>query len=189
MDIDTNVLAPFSRRSFLARAGQVLAGLAIVSVPGIATAAKAQGKRTLSLYHTHTQKELTLTYAWGRTYSTKAMARIQQFLRDPKTGQSHPIDPHLLDILWKLEQEMGRRGTYEVLSGFRSPATNKRLRRNSRGVAKRSLHMEGRAIDIRFPGVDLDQIRECAIEMRTGGVGYYARSQFVHLDTGDFRTW
>lgn len=177
-----------SRRSFLLKSTQIVLGLAVASTPSI-SCAKALGKRSLAFYHTHTQQELILTYAWGKTYNPKALAQINQFLRDYQTGQTHPIDPRLLDILWGIQGEMGRKGVYEVISGFRSPKTNGKLRRTSSGVAGHSLHMKGQAIDVRFSGGDTDQIQQCALEMRSGGVGYYAKADFVHLDTGEFRTW
>jgi uncharacterized protein YcbK (DUF882 family) len=178
----------FSRRSFLQKTTQIVAGLGVASVPAISNA-KALGKRSLSFYHTHTLQSLDITYAWGRVYSPRALAQIEYYLRDFRTGETHPIDPKLLDILWTIQGEMGRKGVYEVISGYRSPTTNRQLRKNSSGVAGKSLHMRGKAIDVRFSGIDTDQIQQCAIEMRAGGVGYYAKSDFVHLDTGEYRTW
>lgn len=188
MVTENNFQPQLSRRSFLLKSTQLALGLGVVSVPSICSA-KALGKRSLSLYHTHTQQELNLTYAWGKTYNPKALVQISQFLRDHQTGQVHTIDPKLLDILWAIQGEMGRKGTYEVISAFRSPQTNRKLQRTSGAVAGHSLHMKGKAIDIRFPGVDTDQIHQCALEMKAGGVGYYAKSNFVHLDSGEYRTW
>ena len=150
---------------------------------------KILGKRALSFYHTHTQQELNITYALGKVYNPKALAQINYFLRDYQTGKAHPIDPKLLDILWSIQGQMGSKGVYEVISGFRSPLTNRQLREHSSGVAGHSLHMKGKAIDIRFSGADTDQIHQCAVGMKSGGVGYYAKSDFVHLDTGTYRTW
>lgn len=177
-----------SRRSFLRGSVQVAVGFAVLSVPGIG-AATAPKKRSLSLLHTHTQQTLDVTYAWGERYNPFALAKINKFLRDYKTGEAHAIDPQLLDILWKIQQEMGCKGVYEVISGYRSPLTNGRMRRPGSGVARNSLHMQGKAIDIRLPGVGTNQIHQCAVDMKCGGVGYYAKSDFVHLDTGDYRTW
>ena len=177
-----------SRRFFLQKSTQIALGLTIVSAPSLSWA-KIMGKRTLSFYHTHTQQTLDVTYAWGKMYSPKALRQINYFLRDYKTGKTHPIDPKLLDILWTIQGEMGRKGVYEVISGFRSPQTNRQLRNHSRGVAGHSLHMKGRAIDVRYSGIETDQIQQCAVEMKSGGVGYYAKSDFVHLDTGSYRTW
>lgn len=177
-----------SRRFFLQKSTQIALGLTVVSVPAI-SCAKALGKRSLSFYHTHTQQALDITYAWGKMYNPKALAQINYYLRDFRTGQKHPIDPKLLDILWAIQGEMGCKGVYEVISGYRSPKTNGQLRQCSYGVAEHSLHMQGKAIDVRFSGIDTDQIHQCAIEMKCGGVGYYAKSDFVHLDSGNYRTW
>lgn len=189
-----------SRRFFLEKSIQLALGLTVVSVPTITCAKvlakpkvlgkpKILAKRSLALFHTHTQQELNITYALGKSYNPKALAQINYFLRDHQTGKAHPIDPKLLDILWSIQGQMGRKGTYEVISGFRSPLTNRQLQQHSSGVAGHSLHMKGKAIDIRFSGADTDQIHQCAMGMKSGGVGYYAKSDFVHLDTGTYRTW
>jgi uncharacterized protein YcbK (DUF882 family) len=188
MVTDNDAPPNVSRRSFLLKTTQIALGLTVVSIPSI-SCAKVLGKRSLAFYHTHTQQELNVTYAWGKVYNPKALSQISQYLRDYKTGQTHPIDPKLLDILWAIQGEMGRKGVYEVISGFRSPLTNKKMREKYSGVAEHSLHMQGKAIDIRYSGIDTDQIQQCAIEMKSGGVGYYAKSDFVHLDTGEYRTW
>ena len=177
-----------SRRSFLLKSTQIILGLGVVSVPTI-SCAKVLGKRSLSFFHTRAQQELTITYASGQTYDPKALTRINQFLRDYQTGQIHSIDPKLLDILWAVQQEMGRKGVYEVISGYRSPRTNRGLRGESSGVARQSLHMKGKAIDIRFSGANIGQIHQCAMAMQSGGVGYYPKAGFVHLDSGQYRTW
>lgn len=189
-----------SRRFFLKQSTQIALGLTVLSVPTITCAKiigkpkvmgnpKILGKRALSFYHTHTQQELNITYALGKVYNPKALAQINYFLRDYQTGKAHPIDPKLLDILWSIQGQMGSKGVYEVISGFRSPLTNRQLRQHSSGVAGHSLHMKGKAIDIRFSGADTDQIHQCAVGLKSGGVGYYAKSDFVHLDTGTYRTW
>lgn len=130
-----------------------------------------------------------MTYFRDGMYDPAALYRIDHFLRDFRTGEVHAIDRELLDVLWNIQQDMGQDGTFEVISGYRSPLTNKQLRKNSSGVAKRSLHMEGRAIDVRFSNAPTRYIQQCAIAMECGGVGYYPKSNFVHLDTGRFRTW
>ena len=188
MDREIHEQTLLSRRSFLRKSIQVAVGLTVIAAPGIG-AATVPKKRSLSFLHTHTNQTLEVTYAWGDRYNPFSLAKINKFLRDYKTGQAHAIDPKLLDILWGIQQEMGCKGVYEVISGFRSPATNGGMRRQGSGVAKNSLHMQGKAIDIRFPGVDTNQIQQCALGMKCGGVGYYAKSDFVHLDTGEYRTW
>ncbi len=194
MPYEKNQQGFLSRRSFLVHVTGLALGAAAVSFSPSLSLAKVSGRRTpgrrtLSFYHTHTLKELDITYALGRTYNPRALRQINSYLGDFRTGESHPIDPKLLDILWIIQKEMGRNGVYEVISGYRSPRTNARLRRQSFGVAEHSLHMQGKAIDVRFPGIDTEHIRECAVELRCGGVGYYAKSDFVHLDTGQYRTW
>jgi uncharacterized protein YcbK (DUF882 family) len=188
MVTEKNSSLVLSRRSFLLTSTQIVLGLGLFSVPTTACA-KAIEKRSLSFFHTRTQKELNITYASGKVYDRKALAQINQFLRDYQTGQVHVIDPKLLDILWAVQGEMGCKGVYEVISGYRSPKTNRGLRKGHPGVASHSLHMKGKAADIRFSGANLSQIHECALAMQSGGVGYYPRDGFVHLDSGQFRTW
>lgn len=178
----------FTRRSFLQKIGALGLGLASLSVPSVSQG-RVSGKRSLAFYHLHTHQELSITYAWGQAYSPRALRRISYYLRDFRTNEMHAIDPKLLDLLWVIQQQMGCRGAYEVISGYRSPKTNAKLRRRSFGVAKKSLHMEGKAIDVRFSGVETNQIQQCAIDLQCCGVGYYAKSDFVHLDTGQYRTW
>lgn len=169
------------------------AGAAFVALPTLALprrARAAQGPvRTLSFLHTHTGEALSLVYAAGGSYVTEALARINWLLRDFRNGETRPIDPELLDRLHTLAEVTGTRGPYEVISGYRSPETNAALRRHRGGVASHSLHLEGRAIDIRLPDVPLPDLRDAALSLRAGGVGYYADSRFVHVDTGRLRRW
>jgi uncharacterized protein YcbK (DUF882 family) len=132
---------------------------------------------------------LSLAYAAGDAYLSEALARVNWFLRDFRNGESRAIDPQLLDQLHALSAVTGARTPYEVISGYRSPATNELLQRRGGGVATHSLHLEGRAIDVRLADVPLADLRDAATSMRAGGVGYYAQSQFVHLDTGRVRRW
>ncbi|RUM33948.1 MAG: Twin-arginine translocation pathway signal [Desulfobulbus sp.] len=175
-----------NRRTFLKLSLQAAVGITVLqTVPAWASS----GERSLSFYHTHTGEHLDVTFArWGK-YDPRALESVNAYLRDFRTGEEHRIDPGVLDILWKIQQEMGCRGTYEVISGYRSPATNQALRRKSKGVAKHSMHTLGKAIDIRLSGQHTCQIRDCAIALKGGGVGYYAKSDFVHIDTGRVRTW
>jgi uncharacterized protein YcbK (DUF882 family) len=145
--------------------------------------------KILSFEHTHTGDRLKLTYYEQGRYLKDALAEIDYLLRDFRTGSVHPIDTDLLDQLYDLKLLLGIRKPFYIVSGYRSPYTNARLHRTSRGVSKHSLHMEGRAIDIRVEGMDVRLIRNAAIRMGRGGVGYYPASDFVHLDTGRFRTW
>lgn len=158
----------------------------------LASAKAAQGSiaaRELSFRHTHTEERLEVVYHDGRSYLTPALQRINWLLRDFRSGEAQVMDPQLFDILHALRINLGGE-TFEIISAYRSPATNDMLRKTGGGgVAKRSLHMDGRAIDIRLPGVPTARLRDAAIELGMGGVGYYPESDFVHVDTGAVRTW
>ena len=145
--------------------------------------------RELSFHHTHTGKDLSIIYHDGDSYLFPKLQEINQFLGDFRTGEIYPIDANLLDALYLLQQKTGVENHFEVISGYRSPKTNAKLRNKSKGVAKRSLHMQGKAIDIRLVGVNTKKLRDTAIAMKVGGVGYYRRSDFIHLDTGRVRYW
>ena len=151
--------------------------------------AAAEGLRSLSFHNLHTGESLSIAYAAGRRYLDAALLRIEWFLRDFRNGESKAIDPLLLDQLHRLAMLTGTAGSFEVISGYRSPATNAFLARQSRGVARHSLHLEGRAIDIRLADVALPDLRDAALSLRAGGVGYYPESRFVHVDTGRVRRW
>jgi uncharacterized protein YcbK (DUF882 family) len=147
------------------------------------------GRRTLSFVHLHTGEELSLAYRDAEGYRADALARLAHHLRDFRTGEVRAIDPRLFDILHELQRATGSRAPFQVISGYRSAGTNERLRGLGRGVAPRSLHLEGRAIDVRLADVDTAALRDAALALRRGGVGYYAASDFVHLDTGRVRRW
>jgi uncharacterized protein YcbK (DUF882 family) len=173
---------------------RLLAGIALAPVvpliPGAAHAAveAAGGTRELAFRHTHTGEQLRVVYFADGDYRPDALSRLQWLLRDFRTGTTHPIDRDLYDTLHALAQRCGD-GPFEIISAYRSPQTNAMLRQASRGVAERSLHLDGRAIDIRLPGFDTARLRDAAIALARGGVGYYPQSDFVHVDTGRFRTW
>jgi len=146
-------------------------------------------ERNLSFYHTHTGEKLSLVYHDGLDYLPDSLENVNSYLRDFRTGESHSIDRNLLDQLYVLQQSVNSSGVFEVISGYRSPRTNAKLRNKSNGVARKSLHMQGRAIDVRLTDVSSGNLRKAALAMRAGGVGYYKKSNFLHLDTGRFRTW
>ncbi len=173
-----------TRRRTLAK-GLGLLPLALVISP--AWAAKPE-PRALSFYHTHTNERLTVAYFDDGRYVPDALRAVDHLLRDFRSDTVHAIDPRLLDQLFALTQCCGAR-TFEVISGYRSPQTNAMLRHTSSGVAAHSLHLDGRAIDVRLEGFDTAQLHRAALTMARGGVGFYPRSDFVHLDTGRFRTW
>ena len=151
--------------------------------------ARAAKPRSLAFYHTHTDERLRIVYFDDGQYVPDALAQVNHLLRDFRTGESYRMDPRLLDTLHRVCSACGV-GTFEIISGYRSSRTNDMLReRGGGGVAKRSMHMEGRAIDVRLSGRDTGQVRNAAVALGQGGVGYYPKSDFVHLDTGRPRTW
>lgn len=145
--------------------------------------------RSLAFQNPHTGDKLSLTYFEKGRYLSDALNEISFVLRDYRTGDVHPIDPELLDQLHNLKQMLGLSQPFHVISGYRSPMTNAKLHAEHSGVANNSFHMYGRAVDIRIERFDLRRIHNAALAMHLGGVGYYPDSNFIHLDTGTFRTW
>jgi uncharacterized protein YcbK (DUF882 family) len=173
-----------SRRRFLS--AMACAGGALVASRRVAANARP---RVLAFRHLHTGEALTVEYAVGPAYVPGALTAVNRLLRDFRTGDVHPIDPALLDLLHRLSANLETRRPFDVISGYRSPVTNAALRRRSEGVAGRSLHMVGQAIDIRLAGVPLQSLQAAALALAAGGVGYYPVSNFVHVDTGRIRRW
>ena len=176
-----------SRRQFLQTLSITATGLALYSPWGNVFAASAD--RTISFFHTHTGEHLKLTYFSDGLYHDDALAEINHYLRDFRTNEIHPIDANLLDILYAVKNACNSTGTFEVISGYRSPQTNQLLHAQGRGVAEHSLHMLGKAIDVRLTDVKTSYLRKAAASFKRGGVGYYAKSDFVHIDTGRVRYW
>lgn len=175
-----------SRRQFLLMAA---ASCAATFSPSAFANLLPRTERKLRLYNLHTGESLTTTYWAEGKYLKHELASVNYFLRDYRNDTIDPIDPRLLDQVCLLQHKLAHKGTFHIISGYRSPQTNAWLRRHGNGVAKHSLHMEGRAIDLRLPGVELKHLRQVALAMRAGGVGYYPQSNFVHLDTGRPRFW
>lgn len=146
-------------------------------------------ERWLELANTHTGETLAVAYRIGAGFVDGALVRLQRVLRDHRNDAQHAMDPSLYDQLADLALAAGAEPRFEIISGYRSPASNALLHARSDGVATRSLHMEGRAIDVRLKGVSCDRLRDLALAMQRGGVGYYRASDFVHVDTGRVRTW
>lgn len=174
-----------SRRKFLGRLGVLAA--AVAHAPKVL--ADVDGPRSLAFAHTHTGERLSTVYFEGGAYVPTALESINVLLRDFRTETVYPIEPQLLDRLYTLQAALGNDAAFQVICGYRSPETNSMLRARSGGVAEHSLHMQGRAIDIRLPGVDTAQLALLARRTLAGGVGYYRVSDFVHVDTGAVRNW
>ncbi|MDJ0698788.1 MAG: DUF882 domain-containing protein [Woeseiaceae bacterium] len=169
---------------------------AIVGLPFASLSATTQQtllpeERQLSFYHTHTGKRLDIVYSRDGKYISSALEEINGFLFDFRSGDEAEMDPELLDLIYDVRESLGSDGTYQVVSAYRSPKTNEMLRgrgKNS-GVARKSQHLLGKAIDVRLEGVKTTALRDAAIAMQRGGVGYYEASDFVHMDTGRVRRW
>jgi uncharacterized protein YcbK (DUF882 family) len=176
-----------SRRRMLLGGGLILLGAGAGA--GAARAGDSPAPKRIALRNLHTPEQLDVEYSRGGAYVPEAIDAIEVLLRDFRTGERHAIDPQLMDYLYDAAARVGVAPAFTVISGYRSPQTNEYLRETGHGVAQRSLHMQGRAIDVRVAGADCADLAACAIGMRRGGVGYYRSSDFVHLDTGPFRTW
>jgi uncharacterized protein YcbK (DUF882 family) len=144
----------------------------------------------LRLYHTHTGEHIDIVYRRGDRYLAEAQAQLDHFLRDHRTGDIMHYDPHVFDILFDLAAAVGHPDAeIDIICGYRAPWSNEFLRARSPGVAKNSQHMQAHAIDIRIPGIDTLTLYNAALALGRGGVGYYPRSAFIHVDTGRARTW
>ena len=180
----------FNRRSFL---GYGALATAAAMVPATAQAAVSKRpERVLSFFHTHTGERLKIAYCCDGIYQPEALSQLNHLLRDFRVDQEKPIDPKLFDLLNELGGTLETDQPYHIVSGYRSAQTNAMLRERGgahTGVASSSLHMVGKAIDIRLPGVKLDHLRSAAASLKLGGVGFYPSSNFVHVDTGRVRYW
>lgn len=156
---------------------------------GTQTAAANGDTRSLTFFHTHTQESATITFRRDGRYDDRGLEQLNWLLRDWRVEQNTRMDPRLFDILWEVYKEAGASGPIHVVSAYRSPQTNGMLRARSSGVSEHSQHMLGKAMDVRFPGVETGRLRAIAMRMQYGGVGYYASSDFVHIDTGSVRAW
>ena len=152
-------------------------------------AMEADDARTLKFFHTHTGQSLEVTYDQNGLYLLEPMEDLRDFLADWRNGEKKEIDPKLMDILWRIQQTTGNTDTFEVISAYRSPGTNRHLRSKSKGVAQNSQHIVGKAIDVRLRGLETKELRDIALELKLGGVGFYAKNDFVHVDTGRVRRW
>lgn len=171
---------------------KVGAGMAAAAGTGLLAPSSvwaAKPERTLSLYHLHTGEKLRTTYWADGSHIPEALADINHILRDFRTAEAWPIDPRLLDLLHRVQESLGTDEPFHIISGYRSPATNTKLANRSTKVARRSLHLAGQAIDVRLPGRPLRQLHKVAVAQKSGGVGYYPKSNFIHIDVGRVRYW
>ena len=147
--------------------------------------------RTLSFHHTHSGEDLTVTFKRSGRYDEAALKKLNHFLRDWRSQDSTTMDRRLFDIVWEVYRDVDGKQPIQIISAYRSPATNAMLRRRSSGVARHSQHMQGHAMDFFIPGVPLEQIRFAGLRLQRGGVGFYptSGSPFVHLDVGSIRHW
>lgn len=174
-----------TRRNILSLGAAAAASL-VVARPAIASVAP---ERALAFHNTHTGERLAATYWANGAYVPEALSDIRKVLRDHRSGEEHDMDVRLLDLLSELRHKLDTREPFHVISGYRSPKTNGLMAKASHGVAKRSLHMVGEAIDIRVPGRDLARVHKASLALKRGGVGYYPASDFVHVDCGRVRQW
>ena len=178
--------ARIDRRTLLKTGASALLSAAFANP---ALAAFHADYRILSFYNIHTGEALKTCFRANGRIIHHALERISLIMRDHRTGECRPIDPRLMDQLYRIASRIHPSSPISIISGYRSPSTNAALRRVTSGVARKSLHMEGRAIDIRIPGIRTTRLRRLAVGFAAGGVGYYPRSDFVHLDTGPFKVW
>lgn len=171
----------------------VLAGLMAVFAPKASLKSSTElptPETHLKLFHTHTGERIDVVFRRGGEYVQAGLDQLNHFLRDHRTGDVHQYNPKVFDLLNELEASVGRAGAeLHIICGYRTPWSNEYLRKNTTGVAKKSLHMEAEAIDIRLPGTPLPKMRDAALALGRGGVGYYAASNFIHVDVGRVRRW
>lgn len=175
-----------NRRNFLCLGAGTAAALVL---PAAVAKPESPLERSLRFYHTHTGETLQATYWAEGQYLKEELQGINAILRDHRTDEVYAMDRDLLDLLFVLQAKVKNSGAFHIISGYRSPATNAMLNQKSSGVAKRSYHMQGKAIDIRLPGCDLTRLHRAALAVKAGGVGAYPASDFIHVDVGPVRTW
>jgi uncharacterized protein YcbK (DUF882 family) len=170
----------------------------LISVGGLLSSADAEPKLQpvsvdpyqLHFFHTHTGERLSIGYRDGQGYDQESLARLNHYLRDHRTGEVHEYDPRVFDLLHDLTAALGNPDLeIDVVCGYRTPWSNEFLRTHGHGVARHSLHMQAMAIDIRVPGISTSRLRDAALALHRGGVGYYRASDFVHVDVGRVRRW
>ncbi len=180
----------FGRRSFLSLSAGLVGASALTFLPrAVMAKTTSVDSRTLGFFNTHTNEILKATYWQNGAYDNAAVKDINFILRDHRSGEVFAIDLRLFDLLTSLHRRTNSQKPFEIISGYRSSITNAKLASASSGVAKKSMHMEGKAIDIRLRDIQLSDLRLEALAMKSGGVGFYPKSDFVHIDTGRVRHW
>ena len=175
----------YSRRRLIAH-GLCLGGACLLPA---ASTADNQADRQISLHSTHTGERLTVAYYKHNGYDRDSLEQLNMLLRDHRQNKTTKMDPLLFDQLWQIQQMLDNHDSIEIISGFRTTKTNNMLRGRSSGVAKNSYHRKGQAIDFRLPAVSTKHVRNVAMHLQNGGVGYYRKSNFVHIDSGPVRAW
>ena len=178
-----------TRRSLLGMAAGLMLLSPVASLRAQSVLVDATPERSLSFVHTHTGETLSVNYWCDGSFQAQCLAPLNHFLRDFRTNEVASMDAGLLDILYELQVLADREATFEVISAYRSPQTNALLRKSSSEVAQKSLHMDGKALDIRISGFSTKKLQQLALANQRGGVGYYAKSDFLHVDTGRIRSW
>jgi len=176
-----------NRRSFLKIAGIASAVSLFPSI--VLGKTEVPYKKSLSLYNIHTGENINTTFWADGSYIPEALADMNHLLRDYRTGTATEMDIELFDLLYSIRTNLDSSKPFSIISGYRSPKTNAMLNSHSSGVAKKSLHMQGKAIDINMPGRNLADLKKVAMNIKQGGVGYYPESNFVHVDVGRVRSW
>ena len=193
MQLSSEIMRIFQRkldRRSLLKAGMLAIGGCIFPCAAFgAFEKKLKLDRSLYLYNLHTGESLKIVYQSQGEYVSEALVDIDYILRDHRTGEIKSIDKRLLDLLHAIGKRLGTQNPFQIISGYRSPSTNAFLRKKSSGVAKGSLHQKGKAVDIRVSDCELPSLRDTAIALKRGGVGYYSISNFVHIDVGRVRYW
>ena len=177
-----------SRRDLLAL-GLVTAASSIFTTKAFALSETISSQKELFFYNVYTHENLKAVYWKDGMYLPDGLAKINHIFRDSRTGREREININLLDLLFEVKEQVKSKEPYNIKSGYRTPKSNAILSKRYKGVAKNSLHMYGKAVDINMPGYSLRGIRKAAMKLRAGGVGYYPRSKFLHLDVGEVRYW
>lgn len=189
IDKDQSVLNRVTSRRELLAFGLVTAASAIFPFEALAVSAKVSSQKELVFYNVYTHENLKAVYWKDGMYMPDGLARINHIFRDIRTGREREIDINLLDMLFDIKEQIKSKEPYHIISGYRTPKSNAILSKRKKGVAKKSLHMYGKAVDISMPGYSLRGIRKVAKKLHAGGIGYYPQSKFLHLDVGEVRYW